>query len=138
MLYFLINECLEFSAAFLAYLHGLCSSHFATGVDHDELVKLAEQHFGKIQTASSAYKPAKCGFTGSDVCLMSLFLGRLEIEFEILLQIRHRDDAIEETHIAIAVEGVGWGHPDFLPLMVAQQVCAMDLIRSFIEAITLK
>ena len=39
-----------------------------------------------------------------------------------LLQIRHRDDAIPEAHIAIAVEGAPFGHPDFLPLLVVKQV----------------
>ncbi len=27
-----------------------------------------------------------------------------------------------EAHIALAVEGVGWSHPDYFPLMVASSV----------------
>jgi len=36
-----------------------------------------------------------------------------------LLQIRVRDDKMPLAHIAIAVEAVGWAHPDTIPLMVA-------------------
>lgn len=34
-------------------------------------------------------------------------------------QIRVRDDKMPLAHIAIAVEAVGWSHPDTIPLMVA-------------------
>lgn len=34
-------------------------------------------------------------------------------------QIRVRDDKMPLAHIAIAVEAVGWAHPDTIPLMVA-------------------
>lgn len=37
----------------------------------------------------------------------------------LLLQIRVRDDKMPLAHIAIAVEAVGWSHPDTIPLMVA-------------------
>lgn len=39
--------------------------------------------------------------------------------FLTLLQIRVRDDKMPLAHIAIAVEAVGWSHPDTIPLMVA-------------------
>lgn len=39
--------------------------------------------------------------------------------FVLLLQIRVRDDKMPLAHIAIAVEAVGWSHPDTIPLMVA-------------------
>ena len=39
-----------------------------SGVDHDQVVKLAEQHFGKIPAQQSAYKPTRCAFVGADVC----------------------------------------------------------------------
>lgn len=35
------------------------------------------------------------------------------------VQIRVRDDKMPLAHIAIAVEAVGWSHPDTIPLMVA-------------------
>lgn len=36
-----------------------------------------------------------------------------------LLQIRVQDNKMPLAHIAIAVEAVGWSHPDTIPLMVA-------------------
>lgn len=36
-----------------------------------------------------------------------------------VIQIRIRDDKMPLAHIAIAVEAVGWSHPDTIPLMVA-------------------
>lgn len=34
-------------------------------------------------------------------------------------QIRVRDDKMPLAHMAVAVEAVGWSHPDTIPLMVA-------------------
>lgn len=34
-------------------------------------------------------------------------------------QMRVRDDKMPLAHIALAVEAVGWSHPDTIPLMVA-------------------
>lgn len=73
----------------------------AGGVNHDELVKLAEQTFGKIGNNMND-DPAflqPCRYTGSDV--------------------RVRDDDMPFAHVAIAVEGAGWTNPDNIPLMVA-------------------
>lgn len=39
--------------------------------------------------------------------------------FFLFLKIRVRDDKMPLAHIAIAVEAVGWSHPDTIPLMVA-------------------
>lgn len=80
----------------------------AGGVDHDELVKLAKQHFDTIAPASMDHPLARqmkvtpCRYTGS--------------------QITHRDDAIPFCHAAIAVEGVGWTNPDSIPLMLASTI----------------
>ena len=77
----------------------------AGGVDHDELVKLAEKHFGNI---TNEYENAAipllqpCRFTGSDI--------------------RSRDDDMPFVYGAIAVEGAGWDNPDNLPLMVANTI----------------
>jgi len=73
----------------------------AGGVDHQELCKLAETHFGKIGTTYEADIPidAPCRYTGSDV--------------------RVRDDDMPFAHIAFAVEGCGWTNPDNIPLMIA-------------------
>ncbi|KAF7301050.1 hypothetical protein MIND_00668900 [Mycena indigotica] len=79
----------------------------AGGVDHGELVKLAEKHFSGLPTSptpirlgtSSQPKPS---FVGSEV--------------------RLRDDELGLAHIAIAVEGVGWSSPDYFPMMVLQSI----------------
>ena len=47
-------------------------------------------------------------------------MGIIIIEVVLLpFQIRVRDDKMPLAHIAIAVEAVGWSHPDTIPLMVA-------------------
>lgn len=74
----------------------------AGGVNHDELVKYAEQNFGKLSSSSPEdYAPilTPCRYTGSDV--------------------RVRDDDMPFAHVAIAVEGAGWTNPDNIALMVA-------------------
>jgi len=72
----------------------------AGGVDHAELVKLAEKHFGNMQTTQSSaieYSPAR--FSGS--------------------YMNHRDDSMGLAHIALAVEGCSWTNPDYFALMIA-------------------
>jgi processing peptidase subunit beta len=71
----------------------------AGGVDHDELVKLAEKQFSSIPSTTDLPKATPCRFTGSEM--------------------RQRDDSMPFAHVALAVEGVGWTHPDYFPLMVA-------------------
>ncbi|XP_065828961.1 mitochondrial-processing peptidase subunit beta-like [Oscarella lobularis] len=72
----------------------------AGGVDHDVLMKLAEKEFGGMPGShADVPKLEPCRFTGSEI--------------------RIRDDEMPLAHIAMAVEGVGWTHPDYLPLMVA-------------------
>jgi len=72
----------------------------AGGVDHAELVKLAEKHFGDMKTTHTHpfdYPPAR--YTGSHM--------------------KNRDDSMELAHVAIAVEGCSWTNPDYFALMVA-------------------
>ncbi|KAM8740743.1 mitochondrial-processing peptidase subunit beta [Acanthopagrus latus] len=73
----------------------------AGGVSHDELIDLAKYHFGKLPGRYKGDAPElpPCHFTGSEI--------------------RVRDDKMPLAHIAIAVEAVGWSHPDTIPLMVA-------------------
>ncbi|XP_039286703.1 mitochondrial-processing peptidase subunit beta [Nilaparvata lugens] len=72
----------------------------AGGVNHNDLVKLAEQHFGKSQPKYGVpAEPAGCRYTGSEV--------------------RIRDDFMPLAHVAVAVEGCGWESADNIPLMVA-------------------
>lgn len=77
----------------------------AGGVDHDELAKLAEKHFGGIPNTYEGVEipvPGPARFTGSDI--------------------RVRDDDMPFVHAAIAVEGPGWSNPDNIPLMIANSV----------------
>ncbi|XP_016366457.1 mitochondrial-processing peptidase subunit beta [Sinocyclocheilus rhinocerous] len=71
----------------------------AGGVSHNELIDLAKYHFGKLPARYSGETLLPCHFTGSEI--------------------RVRDDKMPLAHIAIAVEAVGWSHPDTIPLMVA-------------------
>lgn len=43
----------------------------------------------------------------------------IQMAYIFIYQIRVRDDKMPLAHIAIAVEAVGWSHPDTIPLMVA-------------------
>lgn len=79
----------------------------AGGVEHEELVQLAQKHFATLPVSvnpiplgrSSQGKPE---FVGSEV--------------------RIRDDTMPTAHIAIAVEGVGWSSPDYFPMLVMQSI----------------
>ncbi|KAJ7911037.1 Metalloenzyme, LuxS/M16 peptidase-like protein [Mycena leptocephala] len=79
----------------------------AGGVDHAELVKLAEKHFSSLPVSPNPIRlggsaHSKHSFVGSEV--------------------RLRDDELGAAHIAIAVEGVGWSSPDYFPMMVLQSI----------------
>ncbi|XP_035894845.1 mitochondrial-processing peptidase subunit beta-like [Anopheles stephensi] len=73
----------------------------AGGVSHNDLVKLAEQNFSRMNSSVdiSAEALAPCRFTGSEV--------------------RVRDDSLPLAHVAIAVEGCGCTDQDNVPLLVA-------------------
>ncbi|KAL0599840.1 Cytochrome b-c1 complex subunit 1, mitochondrial [Plecturocebus cupreus] len=77
----------------------------AGGVEHQQLLDLAQKHLGDIswqypEDAVPAFTP--CRFTGSEI--------------------RHRDDALPLAHVAIAVEGPGWANPDNVALQVANAI----------------
>ncbi|XP_015929632.2 mitochondrial-processing peptidase subunit beta [Parasteatoda tepidariorum] len=72
----------------------------AGGVDHEELVQLAEHYFGTScgqSDFSGILDP--CKFTGSEV--------------------RLSDKSMPLVHAAIAVEGCGWVNPESIPLLIA-------------------
>lgn len=73
----------------------------AGGVNHDELVKLAEKHFGNLKASYDGEVPTitPCRYSGSEI--------------------RVRDDDMRVAHIAISVEGASWSDADTIPLMVA-------------------
>lgn len=82
----------------------------AGGIPHEDLVKLAEQHFGGLQSRPpttyaaeiAAEQKRKPQFIGSEV--------------------RIRDDSIPTAHIAIAVEGVSWKDDDYFTALVTQAI----------------
>ncbi|XP_025771822.1 cytochrome b-c1 complex subunit 1, mitochondrial isoform X1 [Puma concolor] len=77
----------------------------AGGVEHRQLVDLAQKHFSSVSetyTEDAVPTLAPCRFTGSEI--------------------RHRDDALPLAHVAIAVEGPGWANPDNVALQVANAI----------------
>lgn len=71
-------------------------------IDHDTLVRLAEQNFGSLQSAPAAAAQKKPIFTGSEI--------------------RLRDDALPQARIALAVEGAPYLSEDYFNLLVMQAV----------------
>jgi processing peptidase subunit beta len=77
----------------------------AGGVEHSELVELAEKHFGDASLNSDRElpRPTHCRFTGSEL--------------------RARYDDLPLAHVAIAIEGAGYNSSrDSLALTVAQKL----------------
>lgn len=79
----------------------------AGGVEHEELVKLAEKHFSGLPVSPNPIPLGrlahnKTPFSGAEV--------------------RVRDDTMPTAHIAIAVEGVSWSSPDYFPMLVMQSI----------------
>jgi len=79
----------------------------AGGVDHGELVKLAEKHFSSLPVSPNPIPFGRLSHT------KPTFVGS---------EVRIRDDEIPTANIAIAVEGVGWSSPDYFPMMVMQSI----------------
>ncbi|KAJ3559490.1 hypothetical protein NP233_g11252 [Leucocoprinus birnbaumii] len=79
----------------------------AGGVDHGELVKLAEKHFSSLPVSPNPIPLGRLSHTKPS------FVGS---------EVRIRDDEIPTANIAIAVEGVGWSSPDYYPMMVMQSI----------------
>lgn len=74
----------------------------AGGIEHDALVKLAEKHFGGLSPNASNDRTFSNRFTGSEI--------------------RVRNDDLDVAHVTLAVEGVGFAHADFIPLLVANSL----------------
>ncbi|MDI1490255.1 MAG: Mitochondrial-processing peptidase subunit beta [Ramalina farinacea] len=82
----------------------------AGGIPHNEMVGLAEKHFGALPreppthsaAASAAAQKQRPDFVGSEV--------------------RIRDDTIPTANIAIAVEGVSWKSDDYFTALVTQAI----------------
>ncbi|KAJ1912869.1 Mitochondrial-processing peptidase subunit beta [Mycoemilia scoparia] len=79
----------------------------AGAVSHEELVKLAEKNFGSLKTGADpvALKTRHATpprFWGSDLRI-------------------HNED-IPQAYIALAVEGVGWTHPNYFTMLTLQSL----------------
>lgn len=79
----------------------------AGGVPHQELVELAEKHFGNIPSS------------GTNASIGS---PRGEVPSFIGSEIRLRDDTMPTANIALAVEGCSWNDPDYWPMLVCQAI----------------
>ncbi|WFC94089.1 mitochondrial processing peptidase [Malassezia brasiliensis] len=79
----------------------------AGGVEHEELVKLAEQHFNNLPTSSNPVGLGQSPYTPSE------FIGS---------EVRDRDDTSSTVNFAIAVQGASWKSPDYFPMLVLQSV----------------
>ncbi|KAI9820123.1 MAG: hypothetical protein M1832_003830 [Thelocarpon impressellum] len=82
----------------------------AGGIPHDQLVKLAEDHFSKLPT-----EPATSG------ALAIAAAQKQRPEF-VGSEVRVRDDTIPTANIAIAVEGVSWKDDDYFTALVTQAI----------------
>lgn len=79
----------------------------AGGVDHQDLVKLAEKHFSSLPQSPNPTPLGRLSHTKTD------FVGS---------EVRIRDDTMSTCNVAIAVEGVGWSSPDYFPMLVMQSI----------------
>lgn len=77
------------------------------GVEHEELVKLAEKHFASLPVSSN---PIPLGEQSSP---KTKFVGS---------EVRIRDDTQSTCNLALAVEGVSWRSPDYFPMLVLQSI----------------
>jgi mitochondrial-processing peptidase subunit beta len=77
------------------------------GIDHEELVKLAEENFSSLPVSPN---PLALGSSRSE---KPLFTGS---------EVRVRNDELPQAHIALAVESVGWTSQDYYPMLVAQAI----------------
>jgi processing peptidase subunit beta len=77
------------------------------GVEHQELVQLAEKHFSSLPVSANPIR------LGRQAHLKTSFVGS---------EVRIRDDDLPTANIAIAVEGVGWSSPDYFPMLVMQSI----------------
>ncbi|CAK3755924.1 Mitochondrial-processing peptidase subunit beta [Lecanosticta acicola] len=82
----------------------------AGGVPHDQLVQLAEKHFGSLP----AYNPnAQNNAQVRGLATKPDFVGS---------EVRIRDDTMPTANIAIAVEGVSWKDDDYFTALVTQAI----------------
>ncbi|KAL4914899.1 Metalloenzyme, LuxS/M16 peptidase-like protein [Aspergillus aurantiobrunneus] len=82
----------------------------AGGIPHEQLVRLAEEHFGGLPS-----KPP------TSAALALTAEQKRQPEF-IGSEVRIRDDTLPTAHIALAAEGVSWKDDDYFTALVAQAI----------------
>jgi len=80
----------------------------AGGIEHEELIKLAEKNFSSLPVSKN---PLPLG--GTQGKKKPHFMGA---------EVRARDDTLPTVNIALAVEGVSWRSPDYFPMLVLQSI----------------
>ncbi|PYH68280.1 bifunctional SDR family oxidoreductase/M16 family metallopeptidase [Aspergillus vadensis CBS 113365] len=82
----------------------------AGGIPHEQLVRLAEEHFGGL--------PSKPPTSAA----LALTAEQKRIPEFIGSEVRIRDDTLPTAHIALAVEGVSWKDDDYFTALVTQAI----------------
>jgi processing peptidase subunit beta len=82
----------------------------AGGVPHDQLVKLAEQHFSSLPSQPPTFAASA---VAAEQKRTPDFIGS---------EVRIRDDTIPTANIALAVEGVSWKDDDYFTALVTQAI----------------
>jgi len=72
----------------------------AGGVKHENIVELAQKHFGGLSSTDHLTESIPVDYIGSDI--------------------RVRNDDMPLAHVALAVEGITWSDPDFFTVQVIQ------------------
>ncbi|PGH12064.1 mitochondrial-processing peptidase subunit beta [Polytolypa hystricis UAMH7299] len=82
----------------------------AGGVPHEQIVKLAEEHFGALPSQPLT---AEASARAAEQKRLPDFVGS---------EVRIRDDTIPTANIALAVEGVSWKDDDYFTALVTQAI----------------
>ncbi|PKY08993.1 putative mitochondrial processing peptidase beta subunit [Aspergillus campestris IBT 28561] len=82
----------------------------AGGIPHEQLVRLAEEHFGALPNKPPT--SAAAALTAEQKRLPE-FIGS---------EVRVRDDTVGSAHLALAVEGVSWKDDDYFLALVTQAI----------------
>jgi processing peptidase subunit beta len=72
----------------------------AGAVDHNQVSSLADKYFGNVGRSTAVRPSVPTKFTGSQLLV--------------------RDDTVPKAHVALAVQGIPWHHPDYFVMMVLQ------------------
>ncbi|KAL4895779.1 putative mitochondrial processing peptidase beta subunit [Aspergillus ambiguus] len=82
----------------------------AGGIPHEQLVRLAEEHFGSLPNKP----PTSAALTlAAEQKRTPEFIGS---------EVRLRDDTVPTAHLALAVEGVSWKDDDYFTGLVTQAI----------------